>query len=139
LTSQATEESCDTRSDPDPAGYLIRLEEEAQHDLENDAPNAARVLADPFAGSTEIDASPMAAAAAALAESTRTVYAHAWGGWGRWCATLEIIPLPGSPALRRFVLTGLALADVDTKAGLRQTPPVASSRKAKPRRCGRGQ
>jgi integrase len=35
---------------------------------------------------------------AALAESTRTVYAHAWRGWGRWCSTRAVTPLPASAA-----------------------------------------
>ena len=60
---------------------------------------AASSSVDPFAGLTAADAARIAAAmSAALAESTRTVYAYAWRRWERWCATRDIDPLPGSPA-----------------------------------------
>ena len=54
---------------------------------------------DPFAGLTVTDASRIAAGmSAALAESTRAVYAHVWRGWERWCAIRDIDPLPASAA-----------------------------------------
>jgi site-specific recombinase XerD len=54
---------------------------------------------DPFAGLDGTDVSRIAAAmSAALAESTRAVYAHAWRCWERWCATRRISPLPAAPA-----------------------------------------
>lgn len=54
---------------------------------------------DLFAGLTDTDVARIGAAmGAALAESTRTVYSHAWRAWERWCATRNIIPLPASAA-----------------------------------------
>ncbi len=54
---------------------------------------------DPFAGLTATDAARIATAmGASLAKSTRTVYAHAWRGWERWCTARAVNPLPGSPA-----------------------------------------
>lgn len=54
---------------------------------------------DLFAGLTATDAVRIGAAMdAAIADSTRTVYAHAWRGWERWCSSRAINPLPGSPA-----------------------------------------
>jgi hypothetical protein len=65
-------------------------------------PTAATAVlrqADPFAALTDTDATRIAAAmSAALADSTRTVYGHAWRGWGRWCATRGTTPLPATPA-----------------------------------------
>jgi hypothetical protein len=55
--------------------------------------------ADPFAGLTPTDAPRIEAAmSVALADSTRTVYAHAWRAWERWCATRQITPLPATSA-----------------------------------------
>jgi integrase len=55
--------------------------------------------ADPFAGLTETDATRIAAAmTAAIADSTRTAYGHAWRGWERWCSTRAVNPMPASPA-----------------------------------------
>ncbi len=54
---------------------------------------------DPFAGLTATDAARIATAmGASLAKSIRTVYAHAWRGWERWCTARAVNPLPGSPA-----------------------------------------
>jgi len=38
-----------------------------------------------------------AAISAAPTQSTRTVYAHAWSQWGRWCKARGIPALPGDP------------------------------------------
>lgn len=66
------------------------------------AVTAVPTQADPFAGLTETDASRSAAAmTAALADSTRTAYGHAWGGWERWCSTRSLTPLPASAGRRR--------------------------------------
>lgn len=54
---------------------------------------------DPFAGLTPIDATRIEAAmTAAIADSTRTVYTHAWRTWERWCTTRQITPLPAASA-----------------------------------------
>lgn len=63
------------------------------------AATAALTHADPFVGLTEVDAHRIAAAmSAAVTESTRTVYGHAWRRWERWCAGRGITPLPAAPA-----------------------------------------
>jgi integrase len=60
---------------------------------------AVLTQANPFAGLTETDATRIAAAmSAALADSTRTVYGHAWRVWERWCSTRALSPLPASAA-----------------------------------------
>jgi integrase len=49
-------------------------------------------------GLTDVDAARIAAAiSAARAESTRTVYAHAWRGWQRWCDARGRPALPDDP------------------------------------------
>jgi hypothetical protein len=49
-------------------------------------------------GLTEADTERITAAiSAARTEATRTVYAHAWRGWERWCAARGIPALPGDP------------------------------------------
>jgi hypothetical protein len=46
-------------------------------------------------GLTDADAARVAAAiSAARAESTRTLYAHAWRQWERWCAAAASRPCP---------------------------------------------
>lgn len=57
------------------------------------------------AGLIDVDAARVAAAiSTARAESTRALYAHAWGRWARWCAARGIPALPGdSPALCAYL------------------------------------
>jgi integrase len=72
---------------------------------------------DPFAGLTETDAQRIAAAlTAAVTESTRTVYAHHWRGWERWCAARGIAPLPAAPAAICAYLAHRATEDVSASA-----------------------
>lgn len=57
--------------------------------------------ADPFAGLTPTDATRIEAAmSAAIADSTRAVYTHAWRAWERWCTTRQITA-PPSPTRDR--------------------------------------
>ena len=63
------------------------------------------------AGLTEADVVRIAAAiGAARTESTRTVYAHSWSQWERWCASRGIPALPGDPMALCAYLTERAEA-----------------------------
>lgn len=58
------------------------------------------------------------AISAARAESTRTVYAHAWRQWERWCASRGVPALPGDPAALCAYLaerdeSGIAMSTLD--------------------------
>jgi len=74
----------------------------------------------PWAGLTEDDATRIATAMAAThAESTRAVYAFAWGRWVRWCTGRGIVPFPAEPAAVCAYLTecaeqGLSLATIES-------------------------
>jgi hypothetical protein len=62
-------------------------------------------------GLTDADATRITAAiAAARTETTRTVYAHAWRQWERWCAGRGIPALPGDPLALCAYLTERAEA-----------------------------
>lgn len=62
-------------------------------------------------GLTDIDAARIAAAiSAARTEGTRTVYAHAWRQWERWCTRRGLPPLPGDPLALCSYLTERAEA-----------------------------
>jgi len=71
------------------------------------------------AGLTDADAARITAAInATRAESTRTVYAHAWRGWERWCDSRGIAALPGDPLalcayLSERAESGRAMATLD--------------------------
>ena len=66
-------------------------------------------------GLTDVDAARIAAAiSAARTESTRTVYAHAWRGWERWCASRGIPTLPGDPLALCAYLTERAESGIAT-------------------------
>lgn len=70
-------------------------------------------------GLTVEDAQRLAEAlSAAHAESTRTVYAHCWRVWERWCAHRGVAALPGDPAALAAYLveraaTGIAVTSLD--------------------------
>ncbi|MFC7497000.1 MULTISPECIES: tyrosine-type recombinase/integrase [unclassified Nocardioides] len=85
-----------------------------------DRPSSAALMQpvlDPFAGLTETDAQRIAAAlTAAVTESTRTVYAHHWRGWERWCTDRGIAPLPAAPAAVCAYLAHRATEDVSASA-----------------------
>ena len=64
-------------------------------------------------GLTLDDALRVAAAVdAAHAESTRTVYAHAWRVWERWCTSRGICSLPAEPAALSAYLVERAAAGI---------------------------
>lgn len=49
---------------------------------------------------------------ASHAESTRTVYGHAWNKWQRWCASRDLAPMPAPAALICAYLTERATEGV---------------------------
>ena len=90
------------------------------HDLRS--ANVPDALADagPWLGLTDEDATRIGAAlTAAYAETTRTVYAFAWGRWVSWCSARGIMSFPAEPAAVCAYLTscgdqGLSLATIDS-------------------------
>jgi integrase len=71
------------------------------------------------AGITVEDAKRIAVAlSAAHAQSTRTVYAHMWRVWERWCAHRDVPALPADPAALAAYLveraaSGIAVSSLD--------------------------
>jgi integrase len=89
----------------------------------NPAPTPATRSSDLPAGLTVEEAVRIAGAiTAAHAESTRTVYAWAWGHWERWCTARDATALPAEPALVCAYLTeraaaGLSVGTIDLACG----------------------